>query len=140
MKNKQDITISNIQSYPVSLSLRRRYHQKNILILGEGLHTIHPVAGQGFNLVLRDIKKLKEIVKYYAGLGISIKNSYALYDFYNSRKPENTIMSLGVDATHSFFKQNKNLDPFKEIIVKNIKNNETLKKLSKIISNRGLSL
>ena len=73
-------------------------------------------------------------------LGISIKNSYALNDFYNSRKPENTIMSLGVDATHSFFKQNKYLDPFKEIIVKNIKNNETIKKFSKMISNRGLSL
>ena len=140
LKNKQSITISNIQSYPILLHLRRQYHQKNILILGEGLHTIHPVAGQGFNLVLRDIKKLKEIIKYYAGLGISIKNSYALNDFYNSRKPENTIMSLGVDATHSFFKQNKYLDPFKEIIIKNIKNNETLKKFSKLISNRGLSL
>jgi len=137
---KQDITISNIQSYPISLTLRRQYYQKNILILGEGLHTIHPVAGQGFNLVLRDIKKLKEITKYYVGLGISIKNSFALNDFYNSRKPENTIMSLGVDATHSFFKQNKYLDPFKEIIIKNIKNNDTLKKFSKIISNRGLSL
>ena len=67
-------------------------------------------------------------------------NSYALNDFYNSRKPENTIMSLGVDVTHGFFKQNKYLDPLKEIIVKNIKNNETLKKFSKIISNRGLSL
>ena len=140
LKNKQDIIISNIQSYPVSLSLRRQYHQKNILILGEGLHTIHPVAGQGFNLVLRDIKKLEEIIKYYVRLGISIKNSNALNDFSNSRKPENTIMSLGVDATHSFFKQNKYLDPFKEIIIKNIKNNETLKKVSKIISNRGLSL
>ncbi len=140
LKSKQDINIGNIQSYPISLSLRRQYHQKNILILGEGLHTIHPVAGQGFNLVLRDIKKLKEIIEYYARLGISIKSSYALYDFYNSRKPENTIMSLGVDATHTFFKQNKYLDPFKEIIVKNIKNNETLKKFSKIISNRGLSL
>ncbi len=140
LKNKQDISISNIQSYPVSLSLRRQYHQKNILILGEGLHTIHPVAGQGYNLVLRDIKKLKEIIMYYAGLGISLKNSYALKDFYNSRKPENMIMSLGIDATHIFFKRNKYLDPLKEIIVKNIKNNETLKKFSKIISNRGLSL
>ena len=86
------------------------------------------------------LKKLEETIKYYVRLGISIKNSNALNDFYNSRKPENTIMSLGVDATHSFFKQNKYLDPFKEIIVKNIKNNETLKKFSKIISNRGLSL
>ncbi len=137
---KQDITVSNIQSYPISLGLRKQYYQKNILILGEGLHTIHPVAGQGFNLVLRDIKKLKEIIEYYVSLGISIRNSYALNDFYNSRKPENTIMSLGIDVTHSFFKQNKYLDAFKEIILKNIKNNEALKKISKIISNRGLSL
>ncbi len=140
LKNNENIILSNIQSYPISLNIRRQYHKKNILILGEGLHTIHPVAGQGFNLVLRDIKKLKEIIKYYSGLGISIKNSYALIDFYNSRKPENTIMSLGVDATHGFFKQNKYLNPFKEIIVNNIKNNEVLKKFSKIISNRGLSL
>ena len=49
-------------------------------------------------------------------------------------------MGLGVDATHKFFKQNKYLDPFKEIIVNNISNNNTLKKISKIISNRGLSL
>ena len=78
---------------------------KNILILGEGLHTIHPVAGQGFNLVLRDIRKLKEILKYYSTLGISLKNSYALDDFYKSRKPENIIMSFGVDLTHSFLKK-----------------------------------
>ena len=98
------------------------------------------MAGQGFNLVLRDIKKLKEIINYYSKLGICIKNSYALDDFYDSRKPENTIMSLGVDATHTFFKKNKYLDKLKKIIIKNIKNNEILKKISKVISNRGLSL
>ena len=139
-KTNQNISLSNIQSYPILLGLKRQYHNKNILVLGEGLHTIHPVAGQGFNLVLRDIKKLKEIIKYYSGLGISIKNSYALSDFYNSRNSENIIMGLGVDVTHNFFKQNKYLDPFKEIIIKNISNNDALKKISKIISNRGLSL
>ncbi len=139
LKTKQKISLSNIQSYPISLALKRNYFEKNILVLGEGLHTIHPVAGQGFNLVLRDIKKLQEITKYYCRLGISIKNSYALNDFYNSRKPENIIMGLGVDATHNFFKKNKYLDPFKEVIIKNISNNETLKKISKIISNQGLS-
>jgi len=140
LKTKQNISLSNIQSYPTSLGLKRQYYYKNILILGEGLHVIHPVAGQGFNLVLRDIKKLKEIITHYSGLGISIKNSFALNDFYNSRKPENIIMGLGVDATHNFFKQNRYLDPIKEILIKNISNNDTLKKISKIISNRGLSL
>ena len=139
LKTKKNFIISNIQSFPISLGLKRQYYEKNILILGEGLHTIHPVAGQGFNLVLRDIKKLKEIIKYYSGLGISIKNSNALSDFYNGRKPENIIMGLGVDATHNFFKKNKYLDPIKEVIIKNVSNNETLKKISKIISNQGLS-
>ena len=139
LKINQKVTINNIQSYPIKLGLKRQYYNKNILILGEGLHSIHPVAGQGFNLVLRDIKKLKEILKYYSNLGISIKNSYALNNFYNSRKPENIIMGLGIDATHSFFKKNKYLDPFKGVILKNITNNEILKRFSKIISNKGLS-
>ena len=139
LKINQKVTINNIQSYPIKLGLKRQYYNKNILILGEGLHSIHPLAGQGFNLVLRDIKKLKEILKYYSNLGISIKNSYALNNFYNSRKPENIIMGLGIDATHSFFKKNKYLDPFKGVILKNITNNEILKRFSKIISNKGLS-
>ena len=139
LNSKQKIQITNIQSYPIKLELKRNYYNKNTLILGEGLHTIHPVAGQGFNLVLRDIKKLKEILKYYTGLGITIQNSYALKDFYNQRKPENTLMALGIDLTHYFFKKNKYLNPLKDILLKNINQNNTLKKLSKIISNQGLS-
>lgn len=137
---KKKIQINNIQSYPISLGLKRNYHDKNILILGEGLHAIHPVAGQGFNLVIRDIKKLKEIIEYYSSLGIAITNSCALDEFYEQRKPENNILALGIDVTHSFFKKNKYLDPFKELFLKNINKNNTLKKLSKIISNKGLSL
>ena len=137
-KSKKSITVSDIQSYPISLNLKRQYHQKNILILGEGLHSIHPVAGQGFNLVLRDIKKLKEVIEYYVGLGISIKNSFALSDFYNSRKPENTIMGLGVDITHNFFKEKKFLDPIKKTILKQVSKFEFLKSLSKRISDKGL--
>ena len=137
---KNSIKVSNFQFYPIQLNLKKKYHNKNILILGEGLHTIHPIAGQGFNLVLRDIKKLKEILEYYSGLGISIKNSHALKDFYSQRKPENIIFGLGIDVTHNFFKQNKYLDPFKEIILKNIGKNNMIKKFSKIISNQGLPI
>ncbi len=134
------IQINNIQSYPITLKLKKNYHDKNILILGEGLHTVHPVAGQGFNLVVKDIKKLKEILNYYTSLGISIKSSYALKDFYDSRKPENFLMGLGIDVTHNFFKKNKYLDPFKKIIITNINKSNIIEKISKIISNQGLSL
>ena len=134
------INITNIQSYPLTLNLKRTYYKNDTLILGEGLHTIHPVAGQGFNLVIRDIKKLNEVLKYYSSLGISIKSSSALEDFSNNRKSENIITGLGIDLTHNFFKQNKFLEPLKEVILKNVSKNNTLKKISKFISNRGLSI
>jgi len=135
---KENLILTNLQSYPIFLSLKRQYHEKNILVLGEGLHVIHPIAGQGFNLVIRDIKKLKEILKYYLDLGISINNSYALNDFYKNRKPENMIMGLGIDATHNFFKQNKFLDPIKKTILKQVSKSELLSNLSKRISDKGL--
>ncbi len=135
---KENFILSNLQSYPIFLGLKRQYHEKNILVLGEGLHVIHPVAGQGFNLVIRDIKKLKEILKYYLDLGVSINNSYALNDFYKSRKPENMIMGLGIDATHNFFKYNKFLDPIKKTILKQVSQFEFLSSLSKRISDKGL--
>ncbi len=139
LKTKK-IKISNQQSYPLMLNLKRTYYKKDILILGEGLHTVHPVAGQGFNLVLRDIKKLQEILKYYTGLGMSLKSCPALEDFTSNRKAENIITGIGIDLTHNFFKQNKLLDPFKESILKNVSKNNTFKKISKFISNQGLSI
>ena len=140
LKVNKKINITNIQSYPLTLNLKRTYYKNDILILGEGLHTIHPVAGQGFNLIIRDIKKLKEVLRYYTNLGISIKSSTALEDFSSNRKSENIISGLGIDLTHNFFKQNKLLEPLKEVILKNISKSDTLKKISKFISNQGLSL
>ena len=136
----KNINITNIQSYPLMLNLKRTYYKNDILILGEGLHAIHPVAGQGFNLVMRDIKKLKEVLKYYTGLGMSIKSSPALEDFSNQRKSENIITGVGIDLAHNFFKQNKLLNPLKDVILKNVSKNNTLKKISKFISNQGLSI
>ena len=140
LKVNKKIIITNIQSYPLTLNLKRTYYKKDALILGEGLHTIHPVAGQGFNLVLRDIKKLKDVLKYYTDLGISIKSSFALEDFSSNRKSQNIITALGIDLTHNFFKQSNMLEPLKEAILKNVSKNNTFKKVSKFISNQGLSI
>ena len=139
LKTKK-IQISNQQSFPLMLNLERTYYKNDILILGEGLHTVHPVAGQGFNLVLRDINKLQKIFKYYTKLGMSLKSTPAFKEFTNNRKSVNIITGIGIDLTHNFFKQNKLLDPFKETILKNISKNNTLKKISKFISNQGLSI
>jgi 2-polyprenyl-6-methoxyphenol hydroxylase-like FAD-dependent oxidoreductase len=133
------VKIDKIQSFPINLSLRTRYFKKNILILGDGLHSIHPMAGQGFNLVLRDIKKLSELASKILKLGLLLRNSFLLKEFYLARKPENIILGLGVDLTNTFFKDNKYLSPIKKVILNRINNFEFLKKISKTIADRGIS-
>ena len=72
------------------------------------------MAGQGFNLILRDIEKLDELITYNLKLGLSIKDSNIPKDLSDSRKPENLLMGLGIDTTRKFFMSNKYLDPIKE--------------------------
>ena len=133
------ITLSKIQSYPLSLSIKTNYFKKNILILGDGLHVIHPIAGQGFNLILRDIRKIDELIKYNIRLGLPIKNSGILKTFTNSRKPENFLLGIGIDSTRTFFKENKYFDKLKENLLENFSRSETLKSISKRIANLGLN-
>ena len=134
---KEKLKILKLQSFPLYLNLKSKYFKKNTLILGQGLHTIHPIAGQGFNLILRDITKLYLIIKKNLELGLTIKNSFILKEFYDSRNPENTIIGLGNDLIHNFFKKNKLTDPIKLQLIKNINKYKIIKKVSRMISDRG---
>ena len=138
LKIKNIKNIVNIQSYPINLNLKTKYFKKNVLILGDGLHTIHPMAGQGFNLVLRDIKKLKELMSKTLKLGLLIKESFILKDFYDLRKPENNLLGLGINLTNIFFKDNKYFTPLKKGILSNINKFSYVKKLSQSVSDRGI--
>ena len=132
--------IENIQQFPIRLNLKTKYFKRNVLILGAGFHAVHPMAGQGFNLVLRDIKKLSELISSALKLGLSLKNSFLLKDFYHSRKPENTILGLGIDLTNIFFKDNKYFFPMKKIILSSIYKFKFIKKISQIISDKGITV
>ncbi len=133
------ISLGDIQSYPLKMSLKRNYYKKNTIILGDGLHVVHPLAGQGFNLILRDIEKLNALISKNLRLGLTIKNSNIPKDLSDSRKPENLLMGLGIDTTRRFFKSNKYLDPIKENILNNFSRSKLLKKITKRVANLGLS-
>ena len=135
---KKKLKIKNLQTFEINLNLKTQYSRNNVLVFGEGIHSIHPVAGQGFNLVIRDIKKLNELISNNLKLGLQIKNSSILNDFYNSRSAENNIFGLGVDLTHLFFKNKNFMNPLKNIVLNNIGDNKIIKILSRSISDKGL--
>ena len=130
--------MGDIVSFPISFKFNVQAFKKNILVLGESLYNVEPIAGQGFNLILRDIQKLYTQIKKYSSLGLPIKNSQLLDSFEKSRKPENLLFGIGINFTHSFFKHIKKISPLKKAFLKDINKFEFLKKISLDISDRGI--
>ena len=90
--------------------------------------------------MLRDIDNLYDLIKKNLNLGLAIKDSLILKDFSSNRKSENLFFGIGIDFINEFFKNNKLINPIREVILENIKNNSYIKKISKKISNKGLQL
>ena len=78
--------------FPNSFKFNSIFSKNNSLILGDGSYNVHPVAGQGFNLILRDIMKLFQFIEYNQSLGLPIRDSEIIKKFVSSRKPENLLL------------------------------------------------
>jgi len=92
-------TVDNFELQSLSL---RSYYYKNILAFGDLLHRIHPLAGQGFNMTIRDIKQLLDIIKDKINLGLALDSSIGI-EFEEKIKHKNFIFSNGIDFVHEFF-------------------------------------
>ena len=135
--NKCNFKVKDVKYFKIITNLKTQYSKKNILILGDGLHTIHPLVGQGFNLYIRDLSKLENLISKSLNLGLLINQSFVLQEFNESRKPENTLLGLGFDLTNIFFKDSKIFNPLKRVLLENA-NNNIVRKISKVVSNEGL--
>ena len=94
--------IQKIESFELkSLSLRSYFHE-NILAFGDLLHRVHPLAGQGFNMTIRDIKLFTDIIKNKYSLGLPLDSSVN-FEFEKKIKHKNFIFSSGIDLIHEFF-------------------------------------
>ena len=94
--------IDKINSFELkSLNLRSYYH-KNILAFGDLLHRVHPLAGQGFNMTIRDIRTLIKIISNRQELGLPLDSSIN-EEFEKNLRHKNFIFSNGVDFIHEFF-------------------------------------
>ena len=85
----------------ISSSLRSYYHE-NIIAFGDLLHKVHPLAGQGFNMTIRDIKKIIELIKFRQKLGLNLDSSICI-DFERDSKNKNYLFLNGIDFIHEFF-------------------------------------
>ncbi len=133
------LSFDKVESFDLTLKLPKKYYYKNILFFGDILHSIHPLAGQGFNMTIRDIKKFDEIIKDKISLGLNIDKS-TYYEFENETKSYNSIFSIGIDFIHEFFRINKEYVPKKisEKLFTFINQSPKIKKFAIKIANKGI--
>ena len=64
--------VSKIESFPLTMNRVESFFKDRVLLVGDAAHFIHPLAGQGLNLGIRDIITLEKIIdkKDYADIGL----------------------------------------------------------------------
>ncbi len=102
-KNYKIEKFEKFEKFELKFSIARNYYNNNIMEFGDSLHKIHPLAGQGFNMILRDLKILSKIIQNQINLGLQLDHSiYA--EFQKETKHLNSIFSFGIDFIYEFFK------------------------------------
>ena len=66
---------SAINKYPLNIFSCNEYRKKNVVLIGDACQAIHPIAGQGFNLGLRDAKYLSDLIYEFKEHGIEPFNN-----------------------------------------------------------------
>ena len=89
-----ELNIHSINKHKLVFSFNKNMTYKNIIMLGESVHTVHPIAGQGFNLTLKDISSLYNVLDRYLSLGYELNHKFIFNDFYKQRIPDNTLFSF----------------------------------------------
>ena len=127
--------ISDVESVSIKFLALRDYIFKNILSFGDLIHKVHPLAGQGFNMTIRDIKSLSNILDENIKLGIDDGEIIA-QKFQEKNKHLNFIYGLGIDTINTFFNLDSKLkNNLSEPIFKLLKGNKILNKYATFLSN-----
>ncbi len=132
--------ISEIERFNLSFETLRNYTHNNILAFGDLIHRIHPLAGQGFNMTIRDIKIISKIVNNKISLGLPIDVSVA-EDFQESTRHLNYLYGKAIDGIYEFFKFDIKINnSMSKPIFRILNKNSFFKKYSNILSDKGLNL
>ena len=123
----------------LTLLIRKKYHSDRVLFFGDAIHSVHPLAGQGTNMMVRDLKILMKIINNKISLGLDIGASNVLSEFENRTKYKNFAYSLGIDFIRNSFKlEKKPVRAIRNKIIMEINKNNIIKNIFYNIANKGL--
>ena len=128
------LKIENIETHKLNFLYAKKLYHENTVLMGNIAHNIHPIAGQGLNLSIKDISLFVEVILKYTSLGYEVNNRMAFKEFDQLRKIDNAAYSFGTLALDKILKsKNTFLSMFANMGIKVLDKNNLLKR--KIIKN-----
>ena len=131
-------SFSKLEKFSLKGSVLKNYYNKNILCFGDNIHKIHPLAGQGLNMTIRDTKILSELIDKKIELGLGLDKS-VLKEFENKTKHYNYLFVNSINFIYEFFKFDSKIDNnYSNKIFNLLENNTLFKKYSINFADKGL--
>jgi len=90
-------------AWPLRLSLAERYVAPRLALVGDAAHGVHPIAGQGLNLGLRDVAALAEVLVEAHRRGEDIAALDVLERYQSWRRPDAVALALAMDGVNRLF-------------------------------------
>lgn len=90
-------------SYPLALHLSTRLYADRLVLLGDAARAIHPIAGQGYNLGVKDVAALHDVLSEALATGIDIGHGATLARYERWRRGDSTLLALGTDGLNRAF-------------------------------------
>jgi 2-octaprenyl-6-methoxyphenol hydroxylase len=90
-------------SWPLDMHLARAFAVNRFALIGDAAHGVHPIAGQGLNLGLRDVAALTEVVADAARLGLDIGSLAVLERYERWRRLDSMLSAATFDGLNRLF-------------------------------------
>jgi len=97
---------SKPMAYPLGLLHADTYIGARVALMAEAAHVIHPIAGQGLNLSMRDVAVLTELIVEHLQLGLDIGSGVLLKSYEAARRSDTLLMAGVTDILNRLFSNN----------------------------------
>jgi len=94
---------SRVEAFPFRFQVARRFVAGRLALVGDAAHVVHPIAGQGLNLGLRDVAALAETIVGAMRLGLDPGSPSALADYQRTRRFDVAASGMGMDLMNRLF-------------------------------------